>query len=188
MRKKKEKYDDSWMYILLLSTLTIFTYSLSTYTFKLWDVKLTYSLFLLPILFMLTDYILKKYNYKKAVNSILISSVSMILFVVIMTLSIGKELTLGSFAGHFSALVIAQLFNLTIYSFLLNNTSLSFVLVFVNNIFSLVIFYLNYTLLNLNTINIDNYWKGYFLTLLLQIPICLLLAYFDKKIKRGIEE
>ena len=187
-KKVKNGYDDSWMYILLLTTLTILAYSLTTYTFKIWNLHLTYSLFLLPALFMLTDYIAKKYGYKKAVNGILVSSFSMIMFIVIMTVIVSKDITFGSFAGHFSALVIAQLFNLTIYSFLLNNTSLTYILVFINNLFSLVIFYLNFTLLNLNTINIDGYWKGYFLTLLIQIPICLLLSYFDIKTKRGIEE
>ena len=42
MPKKKIKvdnYDDSWMYILLLTTLTILTYSLATYTFKLTDIR-----------------------------------------------------------------------------------------------------------------------------------------------------
>ena len=57
MPKKKIKvdnYDDSWMYILLLTTLTILTYSLATYTFKLTDIRLTYSIFLLPILFIIS--------------------------------------------------------------------------------------------------------------------------------------
>ena len=56
MPKKKTKvdnYDDSWMYILLLTTLTILTYSLATYTFKLTDIRLTYSIFLLPILYLI---------------------------------------------------------------------------------------------------------------------------------------
>ena len=58
MPKKKTKvdnYDDSWMYILLLTTLTILTYSLATYTFKLTDIRLTYSIFLLPILYLISN-------------------------------------------------------------------------------------------------------------------------------------
>ena len=44
-KKSKNNYDDSWMYILLLTTVTILTYSLSSYTFDILGVSLSYSLF-----------------------------------------------------------------------------------------------------------------------------------------------
>ena len=48
MKKKTKTYDDSWMFILLLTTLAILIESLKSYTFKMLGVSLTYSLFLLP--------------------------------------------------------------------------------------------------------------------------------------------
>ena len=48
--KKNVKYNDSWMYILLLSTIVILGESLKTYTFNLLGVNLTYVIFLLPFI------------------------------------------------------------------------------------------------------------------------------------------
>ena len=44
-----------------------------------------------------------------------------------------------------------------------------------------------YTLIYLKMILLDQYWKGYFITLTIQIIICIPIAIIDKKIKRGIE-
>ena len=62
-KKSKNNYDDSWMYILLLTTVTILTYSLSSYTFDILGVSLSYSLFILPIIYLIANYITKKYYY-----------------------------------------------------------------------------------------------------------------------------
>ena len=62
---KTTKYNDSWMYILLLSTIVILGESLKTYTFNLLGVNLTYVIFLLPFIFMVTNYITKKYGFKR---------------------------------------------------------------------------------------------------------------------------
>ena len=42
--KKNELYDDSWIYILLLTTLAILLESLKSYTFKISGVNITYSI------------------------------------------------------------------------------------------------------------------------------------------------
>ena len=74
MRKnKKENKDDSWIYILLLTTLLILTESIKNFKFTVLDVKLTYALFLLPIAYFLINFIAKKYNYKRAVVAIAVS-------------------------------------------------------------------------------------------------------------------
>ena len=61
MTKKKsdELYDDSWMYILLLTTLAILTESVKTYTFKINSISLSFSIILLPFVYLLTNYINK---------------------------------------------------------------------------------------------------------------------------------
>ena len=45
----QDMYNDSWIYIMLLSTLVILTESLKNYTFVL-TTKITYSVFLIPII------------------------------------------------------------------------------------------------------------------------------------------
>ena len=74
-KKQEELYDDSWLYILLLTTLSILLESLKTYKFQLMGVSISYAIILLPIVYLLVNYITKKYYYKKAVAAISISAV-----------------------------------------------------------------------------------------------------------------
>ncbi|MDD5888292.1 MAG: hypothetical protein PUC82_02255 [bacterium] len=188
-RKAKKTYDDSWMYILLLTTLTILLYSLSTYKFSIAGITLTYSVLGLPLIFFITNYITKKYNYAKAISAISISGVSMVLFILIMNFVLGKSTILSSMSGHFCGYVISQFVNLMIYYFILQNTSAKPLLVFLTYLFSLIVFYMFYTLIYLNMVVEANYWKGYFISLGLQSVICLVLTIIDNKlIKRGKDD
>ena len=101
MKKNKEKKNnDSWIYILLLTTLLILTESLKNYTFKVMDFKLTYSLFLLPIAYFLINYIAKKYDYKKAIAAIAISGVVFTSYSVIMAYVLESRYILRSLSGE----------------------------------------------------------------------------------------
>ena len=187
-KKKEELYNDCWMYVLLLTTLTILLESLKTYTFKIAGVQLTYALFLLPFAYLIVNYITKKYDYKKAVAAIAISGVMFVCFSAIMSFAVGERLILTSISGEFCGYIVSQFINLTIYMFLLNNTKSPIILVYLNYIFALIVYYMFYTLIYLNTINLDHYWTGYFITLAFQEVICVPITLLDKKIKRGREK
>ncbi len=180
-KKKEDSYDDCWMYILLLTTLAILLESAKSYTFVFKGVSLTYSLFLLPLVFFIANYISKKYDYKKAVAAISISGVSFVLFTAIMSFALGERLILSNVSGEFCAYVVSQFLNLTLYVFISNNTKSPYLLIFLNYLFSLIVFYMVYTLIYLNIILFDTYWLGYFTTLGIQFLICLPIAYLDKK-------
>lgn len=188
-KKVKKLYDDSWMYILLLTTLTILLYSLSTYTFEVAGVNLTYSVLGLPLIFFITNYITKKYNYTKSVTAIAASAVSLILFIVIMNFALGKPTVLSSMTGHFCGYVISQFVNLMTYYFLLQNTKSPLPLVFLTYLFSLIVFFMFYTLIYLNMMTSPGYWKEYFISLGIQAVVCIVLSIIDNKvIKRGRDE
>ena len=51
--KRVKKENDVWIYTLLLTTLAILVESLRTYTFKVFGADLSYSLFLLPVVYLL---------------------------------------------------------------------------------------------------------------------------------------
>lgn len=191
MNKSKRKeaiYEDCWMYILLLTTLVILLESLKSYMFRIGDVYLTYSVFLLPFVYLLANYITKKYDYKKTVAAIAISGVMSVCFVAVMSFALGKQLMLSSLSGQFCGYVISQFVNLMIYTFLLNNTRCPWILIFLTYLFSLIIYYMFYTLIYLNMIVLDNFWKGYFITLAIQSIVCIIITTIDKKIKRGREK
>ena len=176
-----------WVYILLLSTIVILAHSLKDYTFSFDNITLTYSIFILPVIYFVTNYITKKYGYAKSVVSIAMSGLLLVLFSIIMSFVIGKSFNFYDISGEFCGYVVSQFVNLTIYQFLLVNTTGSFILIFLTYMFAFVVFYLFYTLLYMNLLVFDNYWTSYFSTLLLQGIICLLLTFFDVNTKPGLE-
>ena len=116
----EEKYEDFWIYILLLTTLVIFISSLKSYTFTIMGVDLTYAVFFLPIIYFVANYITKMFDYKKTVAAIAISGVMSICFLSITSFAMGKNLILTKYSADFCGYVVSQFFNLTLYQFLVN--------------------------------------------------------------------
>lgn len=192
LKKEKEEVlevekEGWWVYVLLLSTIVILAQSLKDYTFSFDNVTLTYSIFILPIIYFVTNYITKKYGYAKSVIGISVSGVVLVLFSMIMSFAIGKDFSFYDICGGFCGYVISQFVNLTIYQFLLVNTAGSFILIYLTYLFAFVVNYLFYTLIYMDLLVFDNYWVSYFATLILQGILCFLLTFFDVNIKRGIE-
>lgn len=176
-----------WVYVLLLSTIVILAQSLKDYTFSFDNVSLTYALFLLPVIYFVTNYITKKYGYTKSIIGISVSGVVLVLFSFIMSFVTGKDFSFYDICGGFCAYVVSQLVNLTIYQYLLVNTSGSFLLIYLTYLFAFVVHYLFYTLIYMDLLVFDNYWISYFSTLILQGMLTFLLVFFDVNLKRGIE-
>ena len=123
LKKEKEEVlevekEGWWVYVLLLSTIVILAQSLKDYTFSFDNVTLTYSIFILPIIYFVTNYITKKYGYAKSVIGISVSGVVLVLFSMIMSFAIGKDFSFYDICGGFCGYVISQFVNLTTYQFL----------------------------------------------------------------------
>lgn len=188
MKKKnisiEEKYEEFWIYILLLTTIVIFLSSLKSYTFTLMGVELTYAVFFLPLIYFVANYITKMFDYKKTVAAIAISGVMSICFLAIISFAMGKNLILTKHSADFCGYVVSQFFNLTIYQLLLANKKTTLINLFIVNLLSLIIFYLFYTLINLKELTYSSYWLGYGLTIVIQGIICIPLTILDFKVKK----
>ena len=188
MKKKnislEEKYEEFWIYILLLTTLVIFISSLKSYTFTLLGVELTYAVLFLPLIYFVVNYITKMFDYKKAVAAIAISGVMSICFLAIISFSMGKTLIISRHSAEFCGYVVSQFFNLLLYYYLVNNRRNSLINMFIVNLLSLIIFYLFYTLINLKDLTHSTYWLGYGLTIVIQGIICIPLTILDYKIRK----
>ena len=182
---KKKLYDDSWMYILLLTTLIILTESIKGYTFNILDCTITFSIVLIPLMFIITNFITKKYNYKKTIFAISISTICLIAYLSIMCFAIGKEFLISDIIAEVVAYLVSQVVNLILCSFLIYNTKPNVLLIFSVYLLSLIIFYMVYTLINLNTMSLDNYWKIYLIAMGIDGIISIPLAIIDKYIKLG---
>lgn len=181
----QDMYNDSWIYIMLLSTIVILTESLKNYTFVL-TTKITYAIFLIPVILLITNFITKKYGYKRSLLAIAISTLSLIAFVAIMYFAIGINFSFSIIAGQVVGYLTCQLVNLFIYCFLLNNTSSPYILVLINYLFALIAFYLAYTIMQADLVIGKNFWNGYFITLVIQLAELTIITLFDKNIKRGL--
>ncbi len=186
-KKDEELYKDSWLYILLLTTLVILIESLRDYTFVLGGVSLSYSLIPLPLVYFMVNYIVKKFDYRKAVEAIAVSGVIFVCFSAILSFAFGERLILSSISGEFCGYAISQFVNLTIYYYIINNTEAPYVLVLLNYMFSLMVYYLFYTIIYLDLVIYEDYWTAYFITITIQFVVCLIVSIFDCKIKRGHE-
>lgn len=186
--KTRQKYNDSWMYILLLSTLVILIESLKTYKFSLFGTPVTYSMFLIPFIFTVTNYITKKYGFRRTLTAIIISTIALIAFVTIMNFAVGREMNFSSISGGLLGYLISQLVNTMIYKFLLVNTNSPFVLIILNYIFGYIVFYMLYTIVHLDTVVTSAFWKSYFIVLGIQAVMSIVLTVFDKKIKVGLSK
>ena len=188
MRRKniilEEKYEECWIYILLLTTLVIFISSLKSYTFTLLGVELTYAVLFLPLIYFVVNYITKMFDYKKAVAAIAISGVMSICFLAIISFSMGKTLIISRHSAEFCGYVVSQFFNLLLYYYLVNNRRNSLINMFIVNLLSLIIFYLFYTLINLKDLTHSTYWLSYGLTIVIQGIICIPLTILDYKIRK----
>ena len=185
--RKNEQYNDCWMYYLLLTTLVILIQSLKSYEFTILDVSIPFSFLLVPVTFLCTNFIVKRYDYKKAVAAICISAVMSIVFSAVIAFAVGKTFILANFTGEFCAYIASQFVNLTIYLFLLNNTRCPFFVLLFNYFFSILIYYLFYTLMYLDSVLLDSYLIRYFYTVIIDFIICIPLTFVDIKVKRGIE-
>ncbi len=181
----KDSYNDCWIYILLLTTLTILLESIKTYEFTFMGTGVSYAILGLPFTYLIANYITKKYDYKKTISAIAISGVISVCFMGIMAFALGKNLILSNVTGEFCGYVVSQFVNLTIYLFILSNTRGSYPLILVNYLFSIIVFCMLYTLIYLNKVIYESYWTSYFLTLGIDSIICIVLTFIDIKIKRG---
>lgn len=182
----KRKYNDSWMFIFLLSTLLILTESVKNYTFTIQNLEFTYAIFIIPFLYFITDYITKKYGFKRGLTSIVVSAIALIAFILVMNFSLGSTFDFSCLNGGLIGYIVSQMVNVMIYRFLLINTTSPFVLVLLNYVFGLVIFYVVYTLVNMNITITNTFWVEYFIVLVVQTLMCIALTVIDKKIPLGL--
>lgn len=186
--KSKTKYNDCWMYILLLSSIVILTDSVQFFNIKLFNVEITIAIFLIPLIYAVTNYITKKYGFKRTLNAIIISTISLILFIMLMNFAIGKEVNYSNIIGSLLGYIMSQVVNTFIYKFLLVNTNSPYILILLNYIFAYIVYYMIYTVVYLDRIVLDNFWISYFLVLLIQTIMSIVLAIIDKKIPIGMSK
>ena len=73
---------ESWVYILLLTSITILGWVLGKFDFSIGKTTLTLALFAYPFRYFIANIITKKYDYKETMNGISYSACLLLLFAI----------------------------------------------------------------------------------------------------------
>ena len=177
----KEKYDDSLIYIILLSSFTILFSTLCHYKFNILNTTILSSFLLLPVIFYVQNIIFNKYSLKISILSIIISIISTIIFNIIMNFSIGKELLINVLSINTIILLITSFINLIMFSFIKYETKETYILVFISYLLIQIIYNLIYVIFNIDRIVLKDYYKEYLLVILIEFLIVVIISIIDKK-------
>lgn len=180
MKKVDEKSSnhDCWIAILLLTTLIILIQSL-----KRVSISISFGILLLPLVYFISNYILKKYDYKKAIAAIAISGVISISFHVILAFFLERNNILTNSCGDFCGYVVSQFIHILCYEYLWNRNNREPLMIYLTYIGSVVVYLLFFCLIYLYLVLNDGFWFNFFLLILVEAIICIPITYMDLLLK-----
>lgn len=187
-KKNEIVQNDSLLFTMLLSTMSILAVALKDYTFSLGNMQITFSIFVMPLIIFISNYITKKYGFKVSLQAILISSLIIVAFIILIKDLVNQKMIMLEIIGHFISYFVSLFINLSIYYYILINFKENEFLVYFNYIFSIVIHHLIYLLFLYHMVITDNFWNNYFIAIAIQAIMVIGLVVFDRKIERGIKK
>lgn len=187
-KKKKAIKNDGLLLAMLLSTVSILAVALKDYSFHLGDLQITFAVFVIPIILFVSNYITKKYGFKTSLQSILVSSLIIVAFIILIKDLVNQKIILLELVGHFVSYFVSLFINLSIYYYILINFRENQFLIYFDYIFSIVIHHMLYLLFLYHMVITDRFWNHYFGAIAIQGVLAIVLVMIDKKIERGIKK
>lgn len=189
-RKKKidiERYNnDIFMLSMLLSVTCVLAVALKTYQFTLFGNNLTFSLFVVPFIIFISNYITKKYGFKNSLFSICVSSLMIVAFLLLIYDLTNREAIISEMFGltitYFGSLFI----NLLIYYYVIFNMTSKSIMIGLNYVFVCFLNSFLYLLFFHDMVLSNTLWMELTITIIIQLVISIGLTYIDRKIERGI--
>lgn len=184
--KIKEIENESLLLSFLLATIAILFTVLKSYTFKILNLDITFSVFVLPFILYTSNYITKKYGFKHSFRATIISTLIVIAYIVLMEDLIGKRLDFIEIGSHTVSYFTSIFVNSSVYYYIISNIEIKkeSILTYFSYIFSMFINHIIYMLFLSNMT--DRFWKIYFISVMIECIITLPLIWYDTKIKRGL--
>lgn len=183
--KKEQIKNDSFMFVMLLATMSILAVALRDYYFNIKSISITFSIFVIPFILFISNYITKKYGFKISLQGIFISALIIVTFLVLMKDLTNQQVILLELLGYFFSYFISMFINLAIYYYIILNFENNIILTYINYIFSLIINHLMYLIFLHNMIMTNKFWQGYFISIIIESIISIGLALIDGKISHG---
>lgn len=177
---KKEEVG-SWVYILLLTSVTILGWVLGKFDFSIGKTTLTIAVFAYPFRYFIANIITKKYGYKETMNGISYSACLLLLFAIVASLLGQHDVDYVPLTGELFGYMLSQMINLSIYYYLLINTKNDKMPYLGSYITAMLVDTLVSMLFASRLVVLASFWKTYFVTILIQAIISIFLIYFDDK-------
>lgn len=177
---KKEEVG-SWVYILLLTSVTILGWVLGKFDFSIGKTTLTIAVFAYPFRYFIANIITKKYGYKETMNGISYSACLLLLFAIVASLLGQHDVDYVPLTGELFGYMLSQMINLSIYYYLLINTKNYKMPYLGSYIAAMLVDTLVSMLFASRLVVLASFWRTYFVTILIQAIISIFLIYFDDK-------
>ena len=182
-RKTVIKHEEvsSWIYILLLTAVAILGWVLGKFEFNIGKATLTWAIFAYPFRYFIANIITKKYGYKETMNGISYSACLMLLFMIASSLLGEHNVDYVPVTGEVFGYLASQMINLTIYYYLYMNTKGNKLAILATYIFAMLVDNLISMLFISRMTIVDAFWRTYFVTILIETIISIILINFDEK-------
>ena len=182
-RKEIIKHEEvsSWVYILLLTAVAILGWVLGKFDFQIGKATLTFAVFAYPFRYFIANIITKKYGYKETMNGISYSACLMLLFMIVSSLLGERNVDYIPVTGEVFGYLASQMINLTIYYYLYMNTNSNKLPILATYIFAMLVDNLISMLFISRMTMVDAFWRTYFVTILIEAIISIILINFDEK-------
>ena len=180
-------YDDSWIYIFLLSSFTCLYDALSTQNITIQKELICLNIFVLPIILLVSNIINYKYDYKVSIKGIIISLIVLFILNVVIDFSLGNIFNYENLSYEMIALFITEIINLIIYTFLYKHTNRGYILITINYILDIIFYYFITTLFNLKEITLNTFLKDYFIFIIGNTLSIIIISIFDKLLIKNYE-
>ncbi len=172
---------ESWVYILLLTSITILGWVLGKFDFSIGKTTLTLALFAYPFRYFIANIITKKFGYKETMNGISYSACLLLLFAIVASLLGEHDVDYVPLTGELFGYMVSQMINLSIYYYLLINSDNSKLPYLGSYIAAMLVDTLVSMLFASRLAILASFWRTYFVTILIQAIISVFLIYFDNK-------
>ncbi len=177
---KKEEVP-SWIYILLLTAVAILGWVLGKFEFNIGKATLTVAIFAYPFRYFIANIITKKYGYKETMNGISYSACLMLLFMIASSLLGEHNVDYVPVTGEIFGYLASQMINLTIYYYLYMNTDGNKLAILATYIFAMLVDNLISMLFINRMTMVDAFWRTYFVTIMIEAMISIILINYDTK-------
>lgn len=182
-----EKYNnDVFMFSILLSVICILAVSLKSYQFTVLGNTLPFSLFVVPFIIFISNYITKKFGFKNSLFSICVSSLMIIAFLLLIYNLTNREASIFEMFGltvtYFGSLFV----NLLIYYYVIFNMTSKSIMIGLNYVFICFLNSFLYLLFFHEMVLSNSLWMQLTISFIIQFIISIGLIYRDRKIERGV--